>query len=251
MQPDAPTVPPRSPLDRFASERPDVVLMAPMLAYLALLALKDLFPPEWNWLASVLRGVGGLWVAWLFRRHLPPWGRPFWGSATIAALLIAAGWYYGQYWLNSLGVPHRLPLPLFPGEPAPVDPREALGQGPLFWLTVSLKIAVASITVPVVEELFWRAFLLRAFISWTDFERVPLGTFTWKSFLLTSLLSCLQHPDNWLVSIPCWFAFNALMYWRKSILFLVITHGLTNLFLYTWVLVQAVGGGHASAWMFW
>jgi hypothetical protein len=41
------------------------------------------------------------------------------------------------------------------------------------------------------------------------------------------------------------------MYWKKSVLFLVVTHGLTNLFLYVWVIYQAVGRGNASAWMFW
>jgi hypothetical protein len=116
---------------------------------------------------------------------------------------------------------------------------------------VTLRILCASTTVAFVEELFWRAFLLRALIDWDDFERVPLGKFTWRSFLLTALISTLEHPANWAVSIPCWFAFNGLMYWKKSVLFLVVTHGLTNLFLYVWVIYQAVGRGNASAWMFW
>lgn len=241
-----------SGLDRFAADRPDFVLIAPMLVYLALLALRDtLLPYEYRWLANLIRGAGGLGVVWLLRRHLPPWGKAHFVLALIAGILIAAGWYYGQYLFDYLGVPHRSPLPLFPGEAGLTDPRDKLGAGGLFWSTVVTRIVVASTTVAVVEELFWRAFLLRALIDWGKFETIPLGTFAWRSFLLTSLLSTLEHPDNWAVSIPCWFAFNALMYWKKSILFLVLVHGFTNLFLYIWVILNTVHWGNQSAWMFW
>jgi len=224
-----------------------------MFVYLGLLALRDtsFLTYEYRWAASLIRGVGGLWVVWLFRRHLPPWGKAHVLLAAVMGVLIATGWYYGQYFFNWLGLPHRMPLPIFSGDFELVDPRDSLGTGGLFWSTVVTRIVVASTTVAVVEELFWRAFLLRAFIDWSEFEKKPLGMFTWKSFLLTSLLSTLEHPDNWAVSIPCWFAFNALMYWKKSILFLVFVHGFTNLFLYIWVLVEVLHRGNEQAWMFW
>lgn len=243
-------------IDRIADDRPDVVFIAPMVVYLALLALRDtaVLPHEYRWLASLIRGVGGLWVVWLFRRHLPAWGKAHWPLAAILGVLIAAGWYYGQYFFDWLGVPHRMPFPLFPGDfdlAEHVATIEKSTAGDLFWPTVIARIAVASTTVAVVEELFWRAFLLRALIKWDSFEKMPLGAFTWRSFLLTSVLSTLEHPDNWAISIPCWFAFNLLMYWKKSVLFLVFVHGFTNLFLYCWVIYQAVHLGNAQAWMFW
>lgn len=249
-------------IDRFARQRPDLVLMAPMLVYLALLAARDHLPYDWRWIAALLRGLGGLVPVWLFRRHLPPWGRTHWPLAAAVGLLCAAGWYYGQYLFNALGVPQRLPLPLFPGQPQPVDPRQQLaetggwwvqtfGLPAVFWLDVCTRIAVATTTVAVVEELFWRAFLLRAMIRWSEFEKLPLGAFTWASFLGTALLSTLQHPDNWAVSIPCWFAFNACMYWKRSIAFCAFVHGFTNLFLYAWVLWEALGRNVHQAWMFW
>lgn len=240
-------------LDRFLADRPDVVCMAPMLAYLALLGLRDtgFLPYEHRWIANLMRGVGALLVVWVVRKHLPRWGKPHILLAAGCGLVIAALWYYGQYLFNALGVPHRMPIPLFAGDPELVDPRTTLGSGGLFWLTVSTRILVASTTVAVVEEIFWRGFLLRATISWEKFETIPLGTFTWRSFLLTSVLSCFEHPDNWLISIPTWFAFNALMYWKKSILFLVFVHGFTNLFLYVWVILNTVCWDNPSAWMFW
>jgi CAAX prenyl protease-like protein len=237
-------------LDRFAKNRPDVALMAPMLVYLALLALRDnVLPYEYRWLANLIRGVGGLAVVWLFRRHMPPWGKPHWPLAAVCGVAVAAGWYYGQYFFDRVGVPHALPL--FASDGELVDPRDALGTGGLFWSTVGTRILVACTTVPVVEEIFWRAFLLRALVKWWEFEKVPLGTFAWRSFLITSLLSTIEHPYNWAVSIPCWFAFNGLMYWKKSLLFLILVHAFTNLFLYVWVILNAVQWGDRSAWMFW
>ena len=62
--------------------------------------------------------------------------------------------------------------------------------------------------------------------------------------LISSLLSILQHPDNWGVSILCWIIFNALFVWKKSLLCLMITHGVTNLALYTYVV-------SCGDWAFW
>ncbi len=236
-------------LDAFLSERPDVVLMAPIMVYLLLLALRDVswfgFTYEQRWITSLIRGVGALIALWLVSKHLPAWGRPHWYLAIPAGFLAAAGWVAGQHFSDYLGIPHRLPLPFFAGEPGPiVDPRDLLGHYKLYWGTITARIAVAVIAVPLVEEIFWRAFLLRALINWADFEKVPLGKFTWFSFVGTALLSTVQHPDNWAVSIFCWMAFNLLFYWKRSILFLVIVHGVTNLALYIYVV-------KTHDWIFW
>jgi CAAX prenyl protease-like protein len=128
---------------------------------------------------------------------------------------------------------------------------QPLGEGVLFWANSLTRIAVAITAVPVVEEIFWRAFLLRALIDWNNFEKLPLGAFTWMSFLGTALLSTVQHPDTWVVSIFCWFAFNGLMYWTRSLLCLVICHGVTNLVLYAWVLFVGLYLEDARAWWLW
>ena len=232
----------QSRIDQLGRTRPDVVLIAPYMVYLVLLGLVNVVPPTWLPVAHAIRGVGALSVVWLFRKHLPPWGRPHWMIAILGGFFAAWLWYQGQYIFNGLGLGGRLPL--YPGELIVVDPRDALGAQGLFWTTVVLKIGVAVTAVPIVEELLWRAFLLRALINWNEFERLPLGKFTLISFLGTSLLSTLQHPDNWAVSIPCWFLFNALFYWTRSILCLVLVHGLTNLVLY--IHVVRVGD-----WAFW
>jgi CAAX prenyl protease-like protein len=229
-------------LDRLGRTRPDVVLMAPYMVYLVLLGLVAVLPPRWEWTAITVRGVGSLGVVWLLRKHLPPWGKPYWIIAIAAGFFAAWLWYGGQYLVEEVGLGGRLPV--YPGSHVIQDPRDVLGAGRLFWATVVLRIAVACTAVPVVEELFWRAFLLRALINWHEFERIPLGQFTWFSFVGTALLSTLQHPDNWAVSILCWLLFNAIFCWTRSILCLVILHALTNLMLYLYVV-------RVDDWAFW
>jgi CAAX prenyl protease-like protein len=229
-------------LDRLAAARPDVPLIAPLMTYLVLFALVYTVPAAWQPAVIALRGVVTLVVVWVFRRRLPPWGQPHWPVVVVAGTLAGWGWVIGQHLLEHWGWGGRLPL--LPGAHEIVDPRGELGASHLFWMTWSLRLLVACTAVPVAEELFWRAFLLRALVKWQDFERVPLGTFTSFSFLGTALLSTLQHPDNWGVSILCWMAFNVIFYWTRSILCLVLLHAYTNLVLY--LIVLRVGD-----WTFW
>ena len=229
-------------IDELGRTRPDITLMAPYMAYLALLSLVSVVPANWEWLAIAIRGVGSLAVVWLLRKHLPLGGKPYWLIAIAGGVFAAWLWYAGQYLFNGIGLGGRLPL--YPGSAVVEDPRDVLGAGRLFWITAVLRIGVAVTAVPIVEEIFWRAFLLRAFINWHEFERIPLGKFTWFSFVGTALLSTVQHPDNWGVSIFCWLLFNGLFYWTRSVRCLVIVHAITNLVLYTWVL-------RTGDWSFW
>lgn len=226
---------------RLAEQRPDVVLMGPYMAYLLLLPLQDMVPAAYKPWAIAARGIGSLAVAWTLRRHFPDMGQWRWGVGITAGILAAAGWVAGQYLFIKLGWGGRLFL--FPGVHEPTDPREAISTFS-WWSQVVLRITVATTAVPVVEELFWRAFLLRALIDWHRFEKIPLGTFTWMSFLGTSLLSMLQHPDNWGVSVLCWFFYNGLFYWTRSVRCLILTHGVTNLALYLYVVYR-------EDWLFW
>jgi len=253
-----PSAVPNTGFDRFLQHRPDIAMMAPFLIYLLLLGLRDHVPVDYQWLSALIRGAGALVAVWLVRRHLPPWGRPCYAIAGASGVLIAFGWYYGHLLSIDLGIPQRLPLPLFGGTPELTDPRLVelgggglVGSGALFWANSLTRVAVAITAVPLVEEIFWRAFLLRALIDWNNFENLPLGKFTLLSFLGTSLLSTVQHPDTWVVSILCWFAFNGLMYWTRSVLCLVICHGVTNLVLYAWVLFVGLYVGDSRAWWLW
>lgn len=221
--------------------RPEIVWMGPFMVYLILLGLNDKVPEEWMAVTIAIRGIGGLAAFWVVRSRLPSLGKPHLLLGIACGILAAAGWVLGQHLFNAVGLGGSW-FGLKPG-PDGHDPRTGLTTAA--WASqVVLRITVATITVPVVEELFWRGFMLRTFINWQRFETVPLGTFTWVSFLGTALLSTVQHPANWGVSIFCWMAFNALFYWKRSLLFLMIVHGVTNLVLYLYVIIR-------HDWIFW
>ena len=233
---------------------PRVPLMAPFMAYLVLMATNDLIPGNLQSVAIVIHIGLASWVTWLFRHHYPSWGKLHLGPAIVVGLVAAWLWVAGQHLLDGIGIGgHTLgetlslswrPPFMLLEEAEAYNPHTDHGTGTLFGVYAVLKICRAVTIVPIVEELFWRGFILRAFVSWDRFDRVPWGQFGWVAFLGSSLLSVLQHPGNWGVSIACWMLFNALFYWKKSLSCLMVTHAVTNLALYIYVV-------QSGDWRFW
>jgi CAAX prenyl protease-like protein len=92
------------------------------------------------------------------------------------------------------------------------------------------------IVVPLVEEIFWRGFLLRWLID-ADFTKVPLGTFEWKSFLIVAVLFMLEHaPADWPAAILTGALFNLVAVRTRSLSSCVLVHAITNLLLGIFIL---------------
>lgn len=110
------------------------------------------------------------------------------------------------------------------------------------WLMIGTRIAGAVVVVPIIEELFWRSWLLRYLIK-DDFSSVAIGSFTLFSFLAVSLMFGLEHHFI-LAGIMAGVFFNALCYLTKSIAQCILAHMVANLLLAGYVL--ATGN-----WLFW
>ena len=112
------------------------------------------------------------------------------------------------------------------------------------WTTglISIRMIGAVLVVPIMEELFWRSFALRFLID-THFKRIPLGTFTWFSFILVSVAFGLEH-HRWLPGILAGLVYAALLYRTKNLFSPILSHAVTNLLLGVYVL----GTGE---WHFW
>lgn len=240
----------------LVTAEPRAPLVAPYMAYLLLMMLTGLLPEDspYNQLAIVMHVLGAAWATWLLRHHWPGLGKPHLLASVIVGLFAAWMWVAGQHWLAGIEIGNQnlggtlsfgIKPPFFELAPRSFESvSDKFSTAPAFWSHVVLKITRAVTIVPVVEELFWRGFVLRAFVNWNRFEDVPLGKFTWFSFLGSSLLSVAQHPANWGVSILCWMLFNALFYWNRSLLCLMLTHAITNLALYIYVV-------RSGDWQFW
>ncbi len=113
-----------------------------------------------------------------------------------------------------------------------------------YWLNLTLRLVRMAIIVPFVEEIFWRGFLLRALVR-EDFARVPFGTFTWRSFLMSSFAFCLEHerPD-WPAAVLTGALFNLVAYRTRSLAACIFTHAVTNLALAIFIL-------RTGQWGFW
>jgi hypothetical protein len=157
-------------------------------------------------------------------------GRPLF--AVLIALLVFALWIAPQQFL---GFPPRL----FGFNP------EALAARPvLYWATIILRFLRLVVVVPLLEEIFWRGFLLRYLIA-EDFTKVAFGTFSWLSFAAVTLAFCLAHsrPD-WPAALITGALYNVVAYRTRSLSSCVLAHALTNLALGLWIMAT-------KQWGFW
>jgi len=120
-----------------------------------------------------------------------------------------------------------------PEQAARLDPSSL---GPLWGtLWVAVRFLGYVLTAPIAEELAFRGFLTRRLVS-EDAEAVPLGTFTWPSFLLSSVAFGLIHQSNWIPGTIAGMAYAAALYHRRRIGDAIAAHAVTNALLGTYVI---------------
>jgi CAAX prenyl protease-like protein len=119
-------------------------------------------------------------------------------------------------------------------------PKNAAGE--LDWPLISARIAGAALLVPVMEELFWRSFLMR----WAQnpvFEGVLPAQVGLRAIVIATFLFVLAHT-LWLAAAIAGLAY-ALLYIRTGKLWTaVIAHAVTNGVLGVWVVMT-------GNWQFW
>ncbi|MCB9362708.1 CAAX prenyl protease-related protein [Candidatus Woesearchaeota archaeon] len=109
-------------------------------------------------------------------------------------------------------------------------------------VTIALKLFISIAIAPIVEEIFTRSFLIRWIIAF-DYKSVPVGKFTWMSFIITVLFFGLAH-DRWLAGIITGIALNLLLYHKKEIGPCILAHAVANLVLGIYVI-------STGSWYFW
>jgi exosortase E/protease (VPEID-CTERM system) len=107
------------------------------------------------------------------------------------------------------------------------------GLGP-WWLAA--RVIGTAVTVPIVEELAFRAFLLRRLAS-ADFERVPFTHRGVVAIVVSSVLFGALHQGQVLAGCVAGLAYGLAMVHRGSLGDAIVAHGITNAML----VVYAVG----------
>jgi CAAX prenyl protease-like protein len=106
-----------------------------------------------------------------------------------------------------------------------------------------LRTQRAVMVVPIVEELFWRGWLMRWVIA-NDFRSIPLGTYTARSFWMVALLFASEHGPYWDVALVAGIIFNWWMIRTKSLGDLILVHAVANACLSGYVIA-------AGKWEYW
>ena len=213
------------------------VRIIPFLLFMALLALRGNLPADtgidlrWLYGLSTLL-VGGLLLWW--RREYGELTRQNWPTAGELGLAIGVGLAVFGLWIV-LDAPWMVI-----GAPTNFLPLDA--NGALLWPLVAVRWIGATLVVPVMEELFWRSFLMR-WVQSPVFETVDPRRVGVKAIVLSTFVFVLAHT-LWLAAAVAGLAY-ALLYRQTGKLWVaVIAHAVTNGVLGIWVV-------RTGNWSFW
>jgi uncharacterized protein len=126
------------------------------------------------------------------------------------------------------------------GAGAGFDPRDA--NGSFNWPLLLSRLAGAALVVPLMEELFWRSFLLRWIQQAHFLELAPIQIGV-RAILISSLLFGLEH-SLWLAGMLAGLAYAWIYRASGNLWPPIIAHAVTNLTLGLWVLKN-------DQWQFW
>jgi CAAX prenyl protease-like protein len=213
---------------------PAVPYILPFLTFIAMLALQSLVPvPAWvrffvsmamiltvslvplrggptKPVASILIGIA-VFVIWVAPDAIAPW------------------WHHIFLFDNPIV-----------GHPAGNTPPLSKSD-PVFLL---FRIALSVIAVPILEELFWRGWLMRWLIDSGNFEKVALGTFAPAAFWVVALLFASEHGSYWDVGLAAGIIYNWWMVRTRNLWDCIIAHAVTNGILAAYVVA-------AGQWQYW
>lgn len=216
---------------------PALPYVIPFLVFLAFLALDRYLPfsPQTNY---TIRFVVVFTVLVLISRPVITLRfTHFWGSAAVGVALFVI-WVgpdvlwpaYRESWLFN--------------NPILGAPKSSLPVGATASLTfIIFRVLSSVVNVPVLEELFWRGWLMRWLIS-RDFFTVPLGTYTRQSFWPVALLFASEHGPYWDVGLIAGIVFNWWMIRTRSLADCILAHAVTNACLAAYVVVR-------GQWQYW
>jgi CAAX prenyl protease-like protein len=162
----------------------------------------------------------------------PSWRGAAWGIA--AGLLGFVGWVS----IDPL-TPHFAVL----GERAAFDPFTQFHSPTVRSAFIGLRLFGLAVVVPIMEEVFWRSFVLRYLTDPDRWRQLPLHDFTiWAAGLMAAFFA-LSHPE-WLVALLYAVLMAGLLRMTRELFCCTLAHAVTNLSLGLFVL-------KTGAWAYW
>jgi CAAX prenyl protease-like protein len=224
------------PASNPASKRATLAYIAPFLVLVGFMAIESVIhlPPHWYYPArflAILLTLGLVSRPVLRFRAAFPLASIGIG---IAVFLIWIGpdylWGYRHHWLFDNSITGAAASSIAP----------ALRRNVIF---VVLRVASSVALVPVLEELFWRGWLMRWLID-KDFLKVPLGTYARTAFWITAVLFATEHGPYWEVGLAAGIVYNWWIVHTRNLADCMLAHAVTNGLLSVYVLT-------AGQWQYW
>jgi hypothetical protein len=217
---------------------PSIPYVAPFAVFMGLLLVGPRLPLGLR-TEAVLRVALVTLTLLVFSRQVISLRVGHWSTSIALGIGVFALWIapdvllpdFRNSWLFSNGITGRVEGTL---------PTAGRGDG----FVLALRFARAAVLVPIVEELFWRAWLPRWIDHMDDFREVPLGRYTTASFALTALLFASEHGSMWDVGLGAGLLYNFWMRRTRSLGDLILAHGVTNACLSVYVVTR-------GRWEYW
>ncbi|MFM9198016.1 MAG: exosortase E/protease, VPEID-CTERM system [Planctomycetia bacterium] len=213
-----------------AANTPTTACLLPFLTLTGVTMLTRAFTSGFDLLYPV-RVVCVAAVLWWLR------GSYAWRQCRVSAAAVGIGVAAFAVWMALTPIGAIVAAVMFGMEPvapdalqvAPsIDPGQ-LGR-PWAFLWLLFRVLGSVVTVPIAEELFFRGFVIRRCLA-EDADSVADGTFSWFSFVVSSLAFGLLHGDAWLAGIVAGMLFALALYRRGRLDDAVVAHATTNALL--------------------
>lgn len=214
---------------------PAIPYVLPFAVFITLLALQQFIPvPVWLRLTLSIAAILAVSLPVLRTGPSKPLLSILVGIAVFIVWVgpdrLAPNWHHFILFDNSII-----------GHPAGNTP-PASKNDPIFLL---FRIAVSALAVPILEELFWRGWLMRWLIDSQNFEKVKLGTYAPTAFWITALLFASEHGSFWDVGLAAGIIYNWWMIRTRNLWDCIIAHAVTNAVLAWYV----IGAGQWQYWL--
>ena len=208
-------------IERLNRDWPSLPYVLPFVVFLLFLAGQKYIPlnPVYEY---PLRDLILLGVLLVFSRHVIELRSYHRLETVLLGIAVFAVWIgpdvafpaYRQHWLfqNS-----------FIGGAGGSPPEAVLLTPVVLWS----RIFRAVVLVPIIEELFWRAWLMRWLIS-PQFEKVALGAYKPAAFWITAVLFASEHGSYWDVGLIAGIVYNWWMVRTRSLGDCILVHAITN-----------------------
>ncbi len=193
----------------------------PFAVFLAFLALQKYvpIPPDIEYIARDLLLAG---VLFGFSRHVIQLRAVHRLETVVIGVAVFVVWIgpdlllpgYRQHWWFQNPLLGQLSTPI---------PDNIIKSPLVLWP----RIVQAVVFVPILEELFWRAWLMRWLIS-PQFEKISLGAYQAGAFWITAVLFASEHGPYWDVGLIAGIAYNWWMVRTRSLGDCILAHSVTN-----------------------